>query len=227
MYRYETHMHTLPVSKCAKSTVAEHLKFYKNLGYKGVFITNHFLDGNIDIDRSLPYEERIEFYFRDCEEGKRLGAEMGLDVFEGVEMSYGGTDFLVYGLTKEWFLQHPEIEGMKKSVELQFLKDEGALVIQAHPFREASYIDHIRLYPRQVHGVEVFNACRTDQENRMAKLYAEEYGLVAFAGTDIHRSPRSTKLGGMETDTPITDEQDFIRQVLSGQMKPFVWNLED
>ena len=181
MYRYETHLHTLPVSKCAKVTVRESLQAYKDLGFAGVFITNHFLDGNIAVDKTLPYEERIDFYFSDCEEAKALAGEVGSAVFEGVELSYKGTDFLVYGLGKDWFLAHPEIEDMKKSEELQLMMDAGALVIQAHPFREASYIDHIRLYPRHVHGVEVYNACRKDFENQMALQYADAYGLIHFA----------------------------------------------
>ena len=68
MYKYETHMHTSPVSRCAKATVRESLEFYKSMGYDGVFITNHFLDGNIDIDSNLPYEDRINFYFSDYED---------------------------------------------------------------------------------------------------------------------------------------------------------------
>ena len=63
MYRYETHLHTYPVSKCAKADVRDSLEFYKELVYDGVFITNHFLDGNINIDRELTYEEKIEFFF--------------------------------------------------------------------------------------------------------------------------------------------------------------------
>ena len=98
IYRYETHLHTSPVSKCARVGVRETLEFYKHMGYDGVFITNHFIDGNIDVDPSLPYEERIKFFFSDIEEGERIGAEIGLDVFGGFEMSYGGTDFLVYGI---------------------------------------------------------------------------------------------------------------------------------
>ena len=43
MYRYETHLHTAPVSKCAHASVRENLEFYKSLGYAGVFITNHFI----------------------------------------------------------------------------------------------------------------------------------------------------------------------------------------
>ena len=71
-YLYETHLHTFPVSRCGKATVRESLEFYKSIGYEGVFITNHFIDGNINYDKSLPYNERIEFYFSDYEEGVRL-----------------------------------------------------------------------------------------------------------------------------------------------------------
>ena len=67
MYIYETHLHTSPVSKCARATVRENMEFYKSLGYDGIFITNHFLDGNINIDSDVDYRERIEFYFSDYE----------------------------------------------------------------------------------------------------------------------------------------------------------------
>lgn len=93
MYKYETHLHTFPVSHCAKAGVWESLEFYKKLGYDGVFITNHFLDGNINIAREKSYEEKIEFYFSDYEKGIEIGKAIGLQVFCGVELSYGGTDF--------------------------------------------------------------------------------------------------------------------------------------
>ena len=221
IYKYETHMHTWPVSKCAVAGVYETLAFYKELGYAGVFLTNHFLDGNINIDRSLPYEERVRFYFSDYEKALAIGNEMGLPVFLGIEISYAGTDFLIYGIDKTWCLSHPEIEGMRKSILLTLLQNSGALVIQAHPFREARYIDHIRLFPRHIHGVEVYNANRTDFENEMAEHYAKSYGLLPFAGSDNHVGGEQVKLGGMLSDTPIRDEQDFIARVKQGKMTPF------
>ena len=66
MYKYETHLHTYPVSKCAKSTVREYMELYKELGYDGIFITNHFLDGNINIPYNTPYEDKINFFFSDA-----------------------------------------------------------------------------------------------------------------------------------------------------------------
>lgn len=227
MYKYETHLHTSPVSACAVAGVRENLEFYKKMGYDGVFITNHFLDGNINVDRNLPYEDKIKFYFSDYEEGVKIGREIGLKVFCGVEMSYYGTDFLVYGLDKEWYLKNPQIMEMEKTDELKFMIKSGALVIQAHPYREADYIDHIRLYPRCAHGVEVINACRTDFENKMAKLYAENYDLIEFAGSDNHRAGKQEKLAGMSADKPICDEEDFVFRVKNLQMKTFTLNAEN
>ena len=227
MYRYETHLHTSPVSKCARKSVRENVEFYKNAGYAGIFITNHFIDGNISIERTATYEERIEYYFSDYEEGVRIGRELNFPVFCGIEMSYGGTDFLLYGLDKAWFLSHPEINDMQQTDKLALLASEGALIVQAHPFREASYINHIRLFPRHVHGVEIHNANRTEFENEMATQYAKNYGLLPFAGSDNHAGGDQKKFGGMEADTPIADEADFVARVKSGEIKPFWYQIEE
>lgn len=220
-YLYETHLHTYPVSKCAKVGVRETLEFYKSRGYAGVFITNHFIDGNLNAEATWSYEERINFFFSDYEEGVKIGEEIGLQVFCGEELSYKGTDFLVYGLDKQWYLEHPQIMEMKKSAELPYLIENGALVIQAHPFREAKYIDHIRLFPRAVHGVEVMNACRTDFENAMAEQYAQNYHLLPFAGTDNHLGANVKKLAGLRFETPLRGDLDFVDRVKNGEMEIF------
>ena len=222
MYRYETHLHTSPVSKCAKASVRESLEFYRALGYDGVFITNHFIGGNVNTAQDATYEEKINFFFSDYEEGKSLEKEIGIKVFAGVEMTYKGTDFLVYGLEREWYLANPQIMDMKMSERLAFLMEAGALVIQAHPYREASYIDHIRLFPRCIHGVEVCNASRNDFENDLALHYADAYGLLKIAGSDNHSASRAKRLGGVECDTPIESEAHFIELVKAGKTQIFV-----
>ena len=222
MYLYETHCHTAPVSKCARATVRQTLEFYKSQGYRGVFITNHFIDGNVNADKNATYKELLDFYFSDYKEGKMLEKEIGIDVFLGVETSYRGTDFLIYGLSVDWWYAHPEIMEMKKSEQLAFMREEGALVIHAHPFREAKYIDHIRLFPRAVDGVEIFNACRTDFENEMAKRYADNYGLLYFGGTDNHVAGLIARLGGIRTTRVIRSESQLRELLLDGRVKPIV-----
>ena len=217
-YLYETHLHTYPVSRCARAGVRESLEFYKSAGYAGVFLTNHFLDGNINIERNLPYEERLRFYFSDYLEAVKIGEELGISVFLGVEMSDWGTDFLIYGLPMEWFFDHPEIEGMDRVEQLKLLAAEGALIVHAHPFR--SY-DCIKLFPRFVHGVETYNAGRNDFENAMAEQYAENYNLPKFAGTDNHRAGVQTLFGGMSAESPIENEQDFVTLFKKGELEIF------
>ena len=223
MYLYETHLHTAPTSACAKAGVRESLEFYKQAGYSGVFMTDHFIDANIDRSlRGLPYEDRIKGYFSAYEEGRVIGEEIGLSVFPAFETSYKGSDFLVYGIDKEWCLAHPDMEQMKKSEQLALFIEEGALVIHAHPFREAKYIDHIRLYPRSVQGVEVYNASRKDFENDMAYHYCKSYGLIPFAGSDNHSGAEKEHFGGVATEFPIQSVEDFIGCVLRGEAIPFI-----
>ena len=225
MLKYETHLHTKPISACASKTVREQLALYRELGYDGVFITNHFLDGNIRLTSSGSYQEKIAEYFSAVDEGKALAPEFGIRVFSGVEMSYAGTDFLVYGLDTEWYMAHPEIMDMRPSEKFPFLMSEGALVVHAHPYREATYIDHIRLFPRCVQGVEVDNACRTELENQMAASYAKAYGLLSFAGSDNHHGASTGRLAGVAFETPIADELDFVRRVKAGEAELFSLNL--
>ena len=221
MYKYETHLHTFPVSRCAIASVEESLKCYKELGYDGVFITNHFPDVENEITKGKTYEEKINHYFSDYEKAVELSETVGIKVFGGVETTYGGTDFLVYGLDKKWFLAHPEIMNMRHSDKLTLMKESGALVIQAHPFREAWYIDHVRLFPRHVHGVEIINVNRPEEENDLAKIYCEHYGLIKFAGSDNHSAAKQDKLAGVCFDEPICSVEDFIEKVKNGKAEIF------
>ena len=115
---------------------------------------------------------------------------------------------------------------MRKSEELALYIENGALVIHAHPFREAGYIDHIRLFPRRVHGVEIINANRIEFENEMARQYAENYQLLPFAGSDNHVAHHQKKLAGVKFATPIVDEKDFVTRVKNGDTEIFTINRE-
>lgn len=220
MYKYETHLHTYPVSNCAKVGVCENIKFYKKMGYDGVFITNHFLD-NTPEELNMSYDNYLNYYFSDYEKGLKIGRKLGIKVFLGAEITYKGTDFLIYGLNEDWYQKNSQILNMNIKEKLSFMSENGALIIQAHPFREAGYIDHIRLFPRSVHGVEIYNACRTELENKSAEIYADSYNLIKFAGTDNHIGNKQPILSGMCSEEEISNEKDFVKLVKNNKMQIF------
>lgn len=221
MYLYETHLHTTPNSACARADIRETLTFYSSVGYAGVLLTDHFIDDGAFYLYELPFEERIKAFFSVKKEAEDIGKELGLSVFFGFEMSHEGTHFLVYGIDEEWCLSHPDMDKMKKSALLSLMMEEGALIIQAHPFREARFIDHIQLFPRHVHGVEVYNASRIEFENELAEQYCKNYELIRFAGSDNHGASKKKVFGGMATESPMGDVREFIDAVKEGRAKPF------
>lgn len=219
-YLYETHLHTSQVSACAGSSGSEMAKACKKAGYAGMIVTDHNWGGNTAVNRRLPWKEWVVGFCKGYEDAKNTGDKIGLDVFFGWEAGYAGTEFLIYGLSPQWLLAHPEIR--RASVEEQYIlvKEGGGMVIHAHPFREEYYIPKIRLFPEYVDGVEVINATHSNPSSmahfdpafdKKAADYAGKHEFFTTAGSDIH----TTRLlgGGMAFSRKLTDIQDFIKAV--------------
>ena len=220
-YRYETHMHTAEASRCARATAEEQVRFYKEMGFDGVCITDHFLGGNTTVPPELGWTRKIELFCAAYEKAAEAGEKYGLKVFFGWEYADKGTDFLTYGLTKDWLLQNEGFTRMSIKDYLDFVRREGAFVAHAHPFREDFYIPVLQLMPRQVYAVEIINANRKDFENERAAEYARNYGLPALAGSDNHTAGKQKRLCGIETEEPIPDGEAFLRVLRSGEYRIF------
>lgn len=221
VFLYETHMHTSEASRCSASSGREMARAYAKAGYTGIIVTNHFFYGNTCVDRSLPWSEWVEQYCLGYEHAKEEGDKLGLQVFFGWEAAYGGPEFLVYGLDKEWLLKHPEIKDATVQEQYELVHRDGGIVCQAHPYREAPYIRRIELYPEYVDGVEVMNASHSSpavgaphpEFNQRAEVYAREHGLPMTSGSDQH----NVKMigGGMLFSRKLTDIHDFARAVVN------------
>ncbi len=219
-YKYETHMHTKEGSACGKSTAVEMIRAYKELGYTGVFVTDHFFNGNCAVSGELPWAEKVERFCRGYENARAEGERIGLDVFFGFEYGIRQIDFLVYNLDKEWLLAHPDIDKWDPKRAFAAMHEGGGFIIHAHPFRERDYIDHIRLYPRDVDGVEIFNGAQREEPwmNERAKIYAMMYDLPGTAGSDSH-SVNAIFASGVETQEPIRTAADYLRILKAGGLK--------
>lgn len=186
MYKIEMHCHTSEVSRCSNISASDLIDCYKKLGYDCVVITDHFFNGNSLVPRNLAWSERVELFTTGYDAAVKRGREVGIDVLFAWEWSFHGTDILTYGLDKNWLLKNEGCDLLSINDYCDLVHQSGGYTVHAHPFREADYIDLIRLFPRKVDAVEVLNACRTKFENKQAGKYADEYGLKKTCGSDNH-----------------------------------------
>lgn len=221
-YKYETHMHTKEGSACASSTGAEMARAHKQAGYAGIFVTDHFFNGNSAVPRELPWKERVERFCLGYEHAREEGEKIGLQVFFGFEYAYHGAEFLVYNLDKAWLLAHEDIDLGSPRRNLAQMHADGAIIIQAHPFRERDYIDHIQLFPRDIDGVEAINAAHLGEEgkrmNARAFAYAEMFDLPVTAGSDSHSADRLFG-GGVELPEKLSCPADYLWALRAGAVK--------
>ena len=229
-FKYETHLHTKQGSACGRAGGEEYIEPFFKAGYSGIFVTDHFFGGNTAAPRQGNWFDRIDHYCSGYEaalakaqefnkENGLLGTDSEFKVFFGIEQTFDGDDYLVYGLDKNWLYDHPEIETMRHKELFDAVNREGGLMIQAHPFRLRGYIQAMHLHPREVHGVEIYNAGNNPIDNELAELYAKLYDFPVTSGSDIHwvefipNKPDELNIGGMEFDTPLRDVFDYAERI--------------
>lgn len=222
MYKYETHLHTKEGSACSSAPAEEMALAHKRLGYDGIFVTNHFFNGNTSVPRELPWNERVELYCRGFELAKRVGDDIGLKVFFGVEYCAHQADMLIYNIDKQWLLDNEQLLMYSDERELfRTVRGFGGFIVHAHPFRSASYIHHISLYPEDVDAVETINASHGPDTlfDQRAELYADMYGLPKTGGSDSHHLDKLFG-GGILVPEPINAPADYLKQIRNGTVVP-------
>jgi hypothetical protein len=216
LFRYETHLHTKEASACAISSGVEQVQRYKELGYAGVIVTDHFFNGNSCIPSELPWEERVSLLYKGYENAKEEGDRIGLSVFFGWETNFDTTEFLIYGLDKAWLLKNPDILSWSIAKQYERVKEAGGYIVHAHPFRKRPYIKEIRLFPEYVDAVEAINVGnRNDGFDKQAQAYAKKNKLPMSAGTDSHGLERLHS--GVAFRHKLENIEDFIASMRSGK----------
>ncbi|MDR0731296.1 MAG: PHP domain-containing protein [Treponema sp.] len=218
-YLYETHLHTSRSSGCASARGRDYIKYYLDAGYTGIFVTDHFFRGNCTVRRSLPWKEWVQEFCRGFEETREEGARRGLDVFFGWEETFDGDDYLIYGLDREWLLEHPEAKDWSRKTQCRVVREAGGCVIQAHPFRQHYYIRAVTLAPEFVDGVEAANAGNQEQYyDALALRYAAKLGLPVTAGSDIHHleQAKAGEFYGVYLDRKLEGAAGFAALIRGG-----------
>ena len=218
-YIYETHLHTVEASACGRVSGGDYIDFMKDRGFAGMFVTDHFFNGNCAVPRGLSWKERVRWYTSGYHKAKEAAAGSGFSVFFGVEFNFDGDEYLLYGIDEDWLLQNDDLLLLSREEVYNRVHEAGGIMIQAHPYRERGYLSDIRLLPGVCDAVEIYNAANEDYQNALAYRYAVDTGKIMTAGSDIHFF-HDDALGGMLFERKIESEDDFVRAVMSNEGIP-------
>jgi len=218
-FLYETHMHTSEVSACAISSAKEQVKFYKKMGYTGVIVTDHFINGNSTCPRSYSWDKKMNHIMKGYIEAKKAGIKYGLDVFFGWEYTIRGTDFLTYGLGLDFLLENHDLTHLSVEEYSSRVRRNGGFLAQAHPYRNAFYIDHpYPVAPHLIDAVEVYNAADPADSNAAAREFAAANNLPMTAGTDSHRT-NSHEYSGIKLTEKAETIEDIIEAIKANNVR--------
>lgn len=212
MFKTELHCHSNDISQCARVANEEIINTFYTNGYSTLVLSNHLNKSTMDVICPNDWCGFVDKYFEAYE--KLKGEAQGkLNVLFGAELRFNENcnDYLLFGLTKEFLYEHPEIFSLNPEKFHSLAKENGILFIQAHPFRNRMTV----IRPDYLDGVEVFNGhFGHDSRNEIAAAWAEKFGLIKTSGTDYHyiTSPAN---GGILTDEEITDMYQLI-EILKG-----------
>lgn len=216
MVLFETHCHTAESSSCSKIEAADLVKCYQSAGFAGLCVTDHFNEYNLREKpevQGLEEAQRIRLVF---EGYRRAVAAAGKDfcVLCGTEIRFCGSenDYLVYGPDERFYLQHPDVTRWGIRRFGAYAKEQGWLVIQAHPFRYGMTVTH----PDSLDMIEVHNGHGDhDSHNLLAMQWATAHRMPVSSGSDCHSAEGVGRGGVMFRSCPHSI-RDFIRMMRNG-----------
>lgn len=222
MYLYELHMHTMEGSKCAHSSIHDMIRRYKDVGFTGAVVTNHFTGGNTSVDIDLPWDQLVEKFCACYYEGLKTAKELDFDLLFGVEQGYArGKEALVYGIDPEFLLEHPELRAADLPTWSKVVRGAGGFIAFAHPFRTKPYIPWPMPMPGMidlVDGFEGYNRSNTPLENQEAMTRLSPEGLIAIAGSDWHDT-NFDDANGVVLEHRVHTTQELAKVLRSGKFE--------
>ncbi|MBR1393492.1 MAG: histidinol-phosphatase [Ruminococcus sp.] len=222
MFKYETHLHTAEASACASAKGEEQARRYKELGYDGIIVTDHFFNGNTCVREYTGWDDRVTKFCAGYRNAKAEGDRIGLKVFLGWEYCYEGADLLTYGLDEQWLHDNPDVLELSVFDYCDRVHRDGGYIVHAHPFREAGYLREIRLIPMWIDAVEIHNCGNARQEmNDRAKWFAEQYDKPVTGGTDNHHLT-AFPISGIASEEPFETIQELCRGIAERRVTPII-----
>lgn len=210
MWKYDMHVHTREVSPCGRMSVEEVVNAYMESGYDGIWITNHFHRGFLELTEGMDWNKKIDFYLKPIRDAVKNLKDAGENFHIGLGMELrfltDPNDYLIYGLSEE-LLYNEADRWLYMDLKSFYEKyKDRLLIIQAHPNRaDSSYpadIDYL-------HGMEAVNTSpRHDSGNeKTQKILIMHPWMIPTAGSDSHRPEDIGRTGIMAGESIDTEER--------------------
>jgi predicted metal-dependent phosphoesterase TrpH len=181
----DTHVHTAETSRCAKMSARDLVETYRRMGYDGFVVTDHMKSEDFRGRELFSWHRKAEQWLSGYHAAQEAARD-GFAVLLGMEIRFMNSinDYLLFGIDEDFVLNNPNLHKYEKLSDFYPLaKKHDALIVQAHPFRIGMMINDWKL----LDGLEVFNGgVQTENNNEIARQWAEIHGLIQTAGSDYH-----------------------------------------
>lgn len=212
-YKTELHAHTKEVSPCGDLTGAELTERYLDAGFTTVVLTNHFCERVIR-PTGETWQQQCDFFLNGWRVMKEYAKDR-LHVLLGCELRFteNDNDYLIIGMTERFLYDHPDLFDMGIRNFAPLARENGMLIVQAHPFRNGIVMTD----SKHLDGIEVFNGHpKHDARNYLADEYAKRKGLIRTSGSDFHHPHHQAGVAGIMTDFPITTQKELLATLRGG-----------
>ena len=194
----DLHAHSSGISRCCLLPYTAIIDEAKAMGIDGLVLTNHYTKEYVGKGGASALARR---YAEEYRMAKAYGESVGVTVLFGIEISaekHDGFHLLFYGIEEDFIEAYPEIYNFTQEELYHLAEENGALLIQAHPFRGSTY----PLDPAYLHGVEInchplYGTSRYDD----VAAIAVKHKKILTCGGDYHADTYRPLCGVFLPDT--------------------------
>lgn len=220
MIKLETHCHSKGGSGCAKCSPDYIVNRYKNEGYGGIVLTNHYCKQCYDGYAGNTHKEKLDFYFSLYREFEKECEKAGLKSFYGAEiravtLDFEYKEFMLLGFDEKFLYDNKPLFYYNQKELYDIADKNGFLLYQTHPFRRGVNLGD----SRYMHGAESFNGhINHINNNALATDFCDTFNLIKVSGTDYHDLGQPIT-GGIYIPETVNTNSELKDYLFSGKAK--------
>ncbi len=202
---FDLHAHSSGISHCCRIPAEEVMRRARAVGLDGIVLTNHYQDLRNYFNGGT-CDDFARRYVAEYDYAKQWEPIIGCRVLFGIEVTmehYDNEHLLVYGVSPDFVLAHPDVYDMTQEALYAAVKEAGGALVQAHPIRKGN---NVLMDIDLLDGIELnchpgYDGTHADE---LAAL-AARHGKIVTCGGDYHADTYRPHCGISLPDTVQTE----------------------